>query len=213
MRIIFLGPPGVGKGTMAARIHEVCDIPHISTGQIFRDNVKRTTAFGLEVQTIMARGELVPDDITVAMVKDRLQNEDASQGFILDGFPRTIPQAEAFAQYMVIDHVINLVCSTEELVKRLTGRRFCSNCKRIYNIFSMPPLKDDLCDDDSAILKTREDDKPEAVEKRLSVYHESTEPLITWYKKQGLTRNIDAGRTPDKVFEEIEKILKTAIDC
>lgn len=207
MRLIFLGPPGVGKGTMASRTKDLLGIPHISTGELFRENVNKGTSLGIEVKTIMERGDLVPDEITVAMVKDRLDKPDASQGFILDGFPRTTPQAESLSDITGLDFVLNLQCPSEELIKRLTGRRFCPKCNRTYHILYMPPKTEGRCDVDGTELLTREDDNLEAVTNRLEVYTRSTEPLIHWYQTHGLLRNVDASVAPDDVFKSIRKVL------
>ena len=207
MRLIFLGPPGAGKGTMAHRAKELLGVPHVSTGALFRENAESETPLGLRVKAIMERGDLVPDEITVAMVKDRLSRSDVSKGFILDGFPRTIPQAQALADITGMDHVVNLVCSDQELVKRLTGRRSCSACGRIYHTAFMPPAVEGVCDDDGAGLTTRDDDTLEAVRNRLSVYAEATAPLIDWYRNHGLLRDVDAGVPPDAVFESVRAIL------
>jgi len=207
MRLIFLGPPGAGKGTMASRVKDLLKVPHVSTGELFRENVGQGTPLGLQVKAIMDRGDLVPDEVTVAMVKDRLERDDARKGFILDGFPRTIPQAEALAGITELDGVLNLVCSNEELIRRLTGRRFCPTCGRIYHIAFMPPAKEGRCDDDGSPLKIRDDDTLEAVQNRLNVYVQSTEPLIAWYRDLGLLRDIDASVAPDAVFDGIKAVL------
>jgi adenylate kinase len=207
MRLIFLGPPGVGKGTMATRTKDLLGIPHISTGELFRENVSKGTPLGIEVKAIMERGDLVPDEMTVAMVKDRLEKPDASEGFILDGFPRTIPQAESLSDITGLDFVLNLQCPSEELIKRLTGRRFCPACNRTYHIYYMPPKNEGRCDEDGTDLLTRDDDSFESVKNRLEVYTKSTEPLIHWYEKHGLLENIDASVAPDNVFESIRQVL------
>ena len=207
MKLMYLGPPGAGKGTMAARTRELLGIPHISTGELFRENVAGETPLGLEVKGIMERGDLVPDEITVAMVKERLERSDAADGFILDGFPRTIPQAEALAGVTDLDHAINFSCPEDELIRRLTGRRFCPVCGRTYHVVFLPPATKGRCDDDGAELATRDDDTLEAVRNRLMVYTESTEPLIGWYSGNGLLRDVDASVAPDRVFEAVREIL------
>lgn len=205
---MYLGPPGAGKGTMASRTKELLKIPHISTGELFRENVSEKTPLGLQVKSIMERGDLVPDEITVAMVKERLGRPDAAEGFILDGFPRTIPQAEALADVTDLDHAVNFSCPEEELIKRLTGRRFCPVCGRTYHVVFMPPREEGRCDDDGAELATRDDDTLDAVKNRLKVYAESTEPLITWYRDNGLLRDVDASVAPDEVFAALKDIVE-----
>jgi adenylate kinase len=207
MNVIFLGPPGVGKGTMADRTTDLLGVPHISTGVLFRENVSRQTELGLKVKGILDRGDLVPDEVTVTMVKNRLDQPDARQGFILDGFPRTIPQAEALKDITLIEYVINLFCPNEVLLKRLTGRRFCAKCGRTYHLDFMPPRAADTCDDDSTRLSIRDDDRLEAVQNRLQVYIESTEPLIAWYKGHHLLHEVDASGSPDAVFKAVRKVL------
>ena len=209
MKLIFLGPPGVGKGTMAARVKDLLNVPHVSTGELFRENVSRETELGLTVKAIMEKGDLVPDEITVAMVEDRLARPDASGGFILDGFPRTIGQARALEKITTIDHVLNLGCREEEIVRRLTGRRFCPVCSRTYHIEFVPPKTPGKCDDDGTDLMIRDDDTLEAVRNRLKVYAESTEPLIAWYREKGLLRDVDASLPPEGVYEGI----RTVLDC
>lgn len=207
MNIVYLGPPGAGKGTMASRTHEIFKVPHISTGDLFRDNVGKKTDLGLQVKEILDRGDLVPDEITLAMVKIRLAEKDAEKGFVLDGFPRTIVQAESLSEFKKIDYAINLICSREELIKRLTGRRSCPKCKRIYHIIFMPPMQSETCDDDGSTLIVREDDSLVSVENRLNVYDKLTAPLVDWYAKQGLICNIAADVSPDQVFGAIKTIL------
>lgn len=208
MRLVFLGPPGAGKGTMAVRTESLLSVPHISTGDLFREHAKNKTDLGLQVKSIMERGDLVPDEITIAMVQRRLKKDDAAGGFIFDGFPRTIPQAEAFAEITPLDHVINLQCSNQELIRRLTGRRSCPTCGRIFHTVFMPPRVDGVCDDDGSALQTRKDDTLEAVENRLSVYTEATSPLIGWYANRNLLRDVDASAAPDKVFDAIRNLLE-----
>jgi len=207
MKIVFLGPPGAGKGTMATRTHTLLDVPHVSTGELFRENIANETSLGLKVKDILSRGDLVSDEITVAMVKIRLEQEDAQDGFILDGFPRTIAQAEALGTIAGLHHVINLLCPTHLLVRRLGGRRFCPQCARTYHIDFMPPERSGVCDDDGSPLSTRDDDKQDAVQNRLKTYAELTEPLVTWYRSGNLLRELDASGPPDSVFESIRELL------
>jgi adenylate kinase len=207
MKLILLGPPGAGKGTMAGRTKELLDIPHVSTGALFRENIAKQTSLGLAIKETMEQGNLVTDEITVALVKNRLDRPDAATGFILDGFPRTIPQAVALSEIRELDHVINLSCSPELLVRRLTGRRQCPACGRIFHVDFVPPKVVGKCDDDGSELSIRDDDRLEAVKNRLKVYADSTKPLVTWYKDHGLLRIVDASKAPDGVFEAIKGVI------
>ena len=210
MKLMFLGPPGAGKGTAAESTRVLLRVPHISTGALFRENTEGETALGLQVKAIMKRGDLVPDQITVAMVRERLSREDARKGFILDGFPRTIPQAEELKGISKLDYVINFICGEDELIKRLSGRRSCPRCGRIYNIILMPPAVEGVCDDDGVELTVREDDREESVRRRLTVYTQATEPLIEWYRNSGLIRDVDAARSPGAVFGSVKELLLPA---
>ncbi|MFP4330996.1 MAG: adenylate kinase [Alkalispirochaetaceae bacterium] len=208
MKLIFLGPPGAGKGTMAVRLADHLGIPHISTGDIFRYNIKNETDLGKQVKTILDSGELVPDELTIDLVKDRLDHDDTKKGFILDGFPRTIPQAEALSDFAQIDAAINFSLPDEEIVKRLSGRRVHPGSGRTYHVLFNPPEvegKDDLTGED---LVTRPDDEVEAIRNRLEVYKEQTEPLIDYYDQKNLLITVDASPKPDEVFES----LTAAID-
>jgi len=207
MRLIFLGPPGAGKGTIAQKTKETYSIPHISTGDIFRENIKNRTELGEKVKEILDSGELVPDELTVELVEARLAEKDAQGGFILDGFPRTIPQAEALADFTPVDSVINFAVSEEKIVKRLSGRRVAEKSGRIYHIEYDPPRKEGFCDETGEPLIQRPDDKEEAVRRRLEVYRKQTEPLIQFYRNKGLLKDIDASGTPDEVFSELRRIL------
>jgi len=186
MHLIFLGPPGAGKGTIAAKIKEAYGIAHISTGDILRENVKQGTPLGKLAERYMQAGDLVPDDIIVEMVENRLQEPDCSEGFILDGFPRTLPQAEALDRILEklktkVDAVILLEVDDETIVKRLSGRRVCPKCGAIYNVSFNPPKADSLCDHCGERVIQRNDDKEEVVRQRLAVYRERTAPLIDYY--------------------------------
>jgi len=207
MRLIFLGPPGAGKGTIAQKTKEAYSIPHISTGDIFRENIKNRTDLGKKVKEILDSGELVSDELTVELVEARLAEKDAQEGFILDGFPRTIPQAEALADFAPVDSVINFAVSEEKIVKRLSGRRVAEKSGRIYHIEYDPPRKEGFCDETGEPLIQRPDDKEEAVRRRLEVYRKQTEPLIQFYRNKGLLKDIDASGTPDEVFSELRRIL------
>ena len=210
MKLMFLGPPGAGKGTIAEETRVLLKVPHISTGALFRENIESGTSLGLRVRTIMQRGDLVPDEITVAMVEERLEREDARRGFILDGFPRTIPQAEALGRITPLDHVLNLICGSDALIERLSGRRSCPRCGRIYKTALMPPAVQGVCDDDGTELTIREDDRVESVRRRLTVYTEATAPLIEWYRGRGLIRDIDAERPPKGVLASVKELLLPA---
>ena len=210
MKMVFLGPPGAGKGTIAIKAKDYYSIPHISTGDLFRSNIKNKTELGKQVEAILASGSLVPDSVTIAMVKERIAQPDCEKGFILDGFPRTIAQAEALEKMTELDAVVNFEISNEDVIKRISGRRLCPSTGRSYNIFFNPPKVEGKDDETGEDLIQREDDKPEAVMHRLEVYAAQTEPLINWYTKKGLIRNVKTSNsmTPDVVFEETKKVLK-----
>jgi adenylate kinase len=207
MKLIFLGPPGAGKGTLAAAVGKKLAIPQISTGDIFRDAIKRETELGKKVKAIVARGDLVPDELTVSLVRERLAQPDASGGYILDGFPRTIPQAEALAKFQKLDAVVNFVIADAEVVKRLSGRRICRNCGAIYNVVNMPTRVDGVCDRCGGPTYTRDDDRVESIRNRLEVYQRQTEPLVEFYRAAGLLRDIDSSRTPEDSLTQITKVL------
>ena len=208
MNIVLLGPPGAGKGTVAALLKKELGVPHISTGDIFRENIKNGTELGRKVESIMASGALVPDDVTVELVRDRLSKADAADGYILDGFPRTIAQAEALSSFADIDAAVCFVLSEEEIVKRLSGRRICKSTGRIYHIVSNPPKVEGIDDETGEPLIQRDDDKPEAIRHRLEVYEASTAPLISEYEGKGMLRNIDASASPEDVLASILKALR-----
>ncbi len=201
MKLIFLGPPGAGKGTLAADVAALYGIPHISTGDIFRAAIREGTPLGVKVKAIIDSGALVGDDVTIELVKERLAQEDAQKGFILDGFPRTIAQAEALSQIADIDCAVNFDISDNDVVSRLSGRRVCKNCGKSYHIENMKPQKEGTCDDCGAELYTRDDDKAEAIQKRLEVYREQTAPLIDYYRKNERLKDIDARPPADEVLE------------
>lgn len=203
MKLIFLGPPGAGKGTVAAIIKEKWGLVHISTGDLFRDNIKRETELGKKVKAILASGGLVGDDITCQMVRERLKDSDCKNGFILDGFPRTIAQADDLASYCQVDAAIEFDISTEEVVKRLSGRRVCQSTGKIYHVLFNPPKVEGIDDETGEKLVQRDDDKEEAIKHRLEVYHEQTEPLIAYYKEKGLLKSFDAGISSKNVAEGI----------
>lgn len=212
MKMILLGPPGAGKGSQAANLTKSLNVPHISTGDIFRANIKNGTELGLKVKSILDAGQLVPDDVTVAIVEDRLKQEDCSGGFILDGFPRTIPQAEQLDALLAakgepIDVVINLDAEDEMLVGRISGRRMC-RCGRTYHVAHNPPKQEGVCDDCGSELYVRDDDREATVRERLVTYHRQTEPLIAHYKAQGKVRDIEGNLSIDETTSRILSIVR-----
>lgn len=212
MKIIMLGAPGAGKGTQAKRIAGKYQIPHISTGDIFRANIKNGTKLGKEASTYMDQGLLVPDDLVVDLVVDRIRQEDCKNGYVLDGFPRTIPQAEALDSSLAaldesIDFAINVEVPDENIIKRMAGRRACLTCGATYHLEHIPTKIEGICDNCGSELVLREDDKPETVKKRLDVYHEQTQPLIDYYNKKGILAEVDGTADMDIVFLDIVKIL------
>ena len=207
MRMVFLGPPGAGKGTIAKLAKDYYGIPHISTGDLFRENIKNETELGLQVKSILASGGLVPDSVTIEMVRNRLAEPDCEKGFILDGFPRTIPQADALAEMTELDAVVDFLLSREEVVKRLSGRRLCPSTGRSYHIIYNPPKVEGKDDETGEDLIQRPDDREEAIVHRLEVYDAQTAPLIDYYKKKGLIRDVDASAKPSEVFELFKKVL------
>ena len=212
MKIIMLGAPGAGKGTQAKMIAEKYGIPHISTGDIFRYNIKNGTELGKEAKKYMDQGLLVPDELTVKILLDRVAQDDCKNGYVLDGFPRTIPQAEVLEEALTklgdrIDYAINVEVPDENIVKRMGGRRACVNCGATYHIEHVPPKKEGICDNCGSELILRDDDKPETVKKRLSVYHEQTQPLIDFYNGKGVLRTVDGTVDMKDVFNAIVAIL------
>ena len=212
MKIIMLGAPGAGKGTQAKKIAAKYNIPHISTGDIFRMNIKLGTELGIKAQTYMTQGLLVPDELVVDLVVDRLNQEDCKNGFVLDGFPRTIPQAEALRDALkemntAIDYAINVDVPDENIIRRMAGRRACIRCGATYHIEYNPPKVEDTCDHCENNLVLRYDDEPETVKKRLGVYHEQTKPLIDYYTNAGKIRIIDGTMDIEDVFAAIVTIL------
>ncbi|MBP5299485.1 MAG: adenylate kinase [Lachnospiraceae bacterium] len=212
MKIIMLGAPGAGKGTQAKQIAGKYNIPHISTGDIFRANIKNNTELGQKAKTYMDQGLLVPDELTCDLVVDRIQQDDCVNGFVLDGFPRTIPQAEALENALAklnesMDFAIDVDVPDENIVNRMSGRRACLKCGATYHIVSIPPKKEGVCDNCGSELVIRDDDKPETVQKRLNVYHEQTQPLIDFYSNKGILKSVDGTQPMEKVFEDIVSIL------
>jgi len=213
MRIVLLGAPGAGKGTQAVALSEKLDIPHISTGDIFRANVQDGTELGLKAKEYMDSGRLVPDDLTVSIVKDRLLKSDCQKGFILDGFPRTIPQAESLDNELnglgiKLDAAINLEVPDEVIVRRMKNRRVCGSCGKPYNILTLKPKQEGVCDACGGPLIIRNDDKEETVRERLRVYYKNTEPLIGYYESKGILYNFDGTKDIEVTTGEIMSKLK-----
>ena len=212
MNIILMGLPGAGKGTQASEIVKKFPIPHISTGDMFRKAIKDETNLGKEAKSYMDRGELVPDEVTVGIVKERISEDDAKKGFLLDGFPRTIEQAEALNSIMSeldreIDAVINIEVPEEELMNRLTGRRICEKCGTTYHLVFNPPKVDGICDIDGVKLYQREDDNPETVSNRLSVNVKQSKPILEYYNEKGVLKNIDGSKDIEEVTNVVIDIL------
>lgn len=212
MKIIMLGAPGAGKGTQAKMIAKEYQIPHISTGDIFRANIKNNTELGQKAKTYMDKGLLVPDELVVDLVMDRFKEADCANGYVLDGFPRTIPQAEALQKALAaagekMDYAVNVEVPDDNIVRRMGGRRACVNCGATYHLKYSPTKVEGICDACGSELILRDDDKPETVLKRLNVYHEQTQPLIDFYNKEGILVNVDGTQDIDVVFEDIKKLI------
>ena len=212
MKIIMLGAPGAGKGTQAKKIAAKYGIPHISTGDIFRANIKNGTELGLKAKSYMDAGGLVPDEITIGMLLDRIHQADCENGYVLDGFPRTIPQADSLTEALKkngesIDFAVNVDVPDENIISRMSGRRACLNCGATYHIVYNAPKKEGVCDACGQELVLREDDKPKTVKKRLDVYHDQTQPLIDYYKKEGVLAEVDGTKDMEEVFQNIAAIL------
>lgn len=212
MKIIMLGAPGAGKGTQAKMIADKYKIPHVSTGDIFRMNIKEGTELGMEAKKYMDQGLLVPDELTVRILLDRVAREDCKDGYVLDGFPRTIPQAEVLEDALnrlgdKIDYAINVEVPDENIVRRMGGRRACLSCGATYHIEHVPPKKEGICDQCGQELVLRDDDKPETVQNRLRVYQEQTQPLIDFYAKKGVLRSVDGTQDMQDVFHAIIDLL------
>lgn len=212
MKIVMLGAPGAGKGTQAKLIAEAYNIPHISTGDIFRANIKNNTELGKKAKEYMDKGLLVPDELTCDLVVDRLSQDDAKNGYVLDGFPRTIPQAEALTEALkkrneAIDFALDVDVPDENIVKRMSGRRACISCGATYHIIYAAPKKEGICDKCGNELVLRDDDKPETVQKRLTVYHDQTQPLIDYYKNAGVLHELDGTKDINDIFASIKELL------
>ena len=212
MRLIMLGAPGAGKGTQAAKVAEAYGIPHISTGDIFRANIKGGTALGKKAKEFMDAGKLVPDELVCDLVADRIAREDCQKGYVLDGFPRTIPQAEALEKAAAdlgtrIDYAVDIEVPDDAIVERMSGRRACLKCGATYHVLYNPPKEEGICDVCGSELVQRADDKPETVKTRLSVYHEQTQPLIDFYQGKGVLATVDGTLPMDEVFAAIRDRL------
>lgn len=208
MKLVFLGPPGAGKGTLASLAKDAFNVVHISTGDIFRANIKNGTPLGVKVKAILDSGGLVPDDVTIEIVKDRLAQSDCKAGYLLDGFPRTVVQAEALSGFEDLDAVVNFVLADSEIVSRLSGRRVCKSCGTGFHLTAMPPKTPGICDRCGSELIQRKDDEASSIQERLKVYAANTEPLISWYRAKGLLKNIDASPAPGEVLKDLKKVLK-----
>lgn len=212
MNLILMGLPGAGKGTQAEKINEKYNIPHISTGDMFRLAIKEGTDLGKKAKEYMDQGALVPDEVTVGIVKERLSKDDCKNGFLLDGFPRTIAQAEALDELLAelgqnIDYVIHVDVPEEKLVERLTGRRVCPSCGTTYHVVYNPPKEEGKCDRDGSDLIQRDDDKPETVKNRLAVNIEQTEPLLNFYQEKGYLVNVNGDQDINQVFNDVEAAI------
>ncbi|MCI9271204.1 MAG: adenylate kinase [Dorea sp.] len=213
MKIIMLGAPGAGKGTQAKKIAGKYNIPHISTGDIFRANIKNGTELGKKAKTYMDQGLLVPDELVVDLVADRVNQEDCANGYVLDGFPRTIPQAEALTKALKelgqkMDYAIDVDVPDANIVNRMSGRRACVGCGATYHMVYAPTKQEGVCDSCGGELILRDDDKPDTVQKRLNVYHEQTQPLIDYYTREGILRKVDGTIDIEEVFGQIVKLLE-----
>lgn len=212
MKLIMLGAPGAGKGTQAKKIAEKYHIPHISTGDIFRANIKAGTELGMKAKSFMDQGQLVPDEVTIGMLLDRISQDDSKNGYVLDGFPRTIPQAESLTAALKergekIDYAVNVDVPDENIVNRMSGRRACVGCGATYHVVYNAPKTENICDTCGEKLILRDDDKPETVKNRLKVYHDQTQPLIDYYKNEGVLVEVDGTQNLEKVFQDIVAVL------
>ena len=212
MKIVMLGAPGAGKGTQAKRIAAKFSIPHISTGDIFRANIKKNTPLGAKAKSYMDKGELVPDELVIELIMDRFAQDDCVNGYVLDGFPRTIPQAEELDKALKsvndnLDYAIDVEVPDDNIINRMSGRRACVNCGATYHIVHNPPKVENECDTCNGELILRDDDKPETVKNRLDVYHTQTEPLLKYYTEKGILYTVDGTQDMDTVFDSICKIV------
>ncbi len=212
MRLIFLGPPGVGKGTQAEFVAKEFGIPKLSTGDLLRDSVQKKTSLGVQAKGFMDRGELVPDEVVIGLVREKLNSGERRNGFLLDGFPRTVPQADQLGTLLdskgnSLDRVLYFTLSKDEIVRRISGRRSCPQCKAVYHIQAIPPKKDGICDVCGTVLIQRNDDKPETIESRLAVYHEQTAPLIKYYEGQNLLSELEGSGAVNDVQRRLLALL------
>lgn len=215
MRLIILGAPGSGKGTQAAKLSHAFGIPPISTGEMLRAACKEKTSLGLKAMAFMSRGRLVPDEVVIGVIEERIKASDCQRGYILDGFPRTVVQAERFAEILkgqgaALDAVCNFIVGEAEAVKRMTGRRLCRLCQAAYHVEFQPPIKEGVCDRCQGELYQRDDDKEAVIQHRLEVYRRQTEPLIDYYGRSGLLVAVDASGAPDEIFERLRAVLRKA---
>ena len=214
MRLILLGAPGVGKGTQAQRLATEEGIPQISTGEILRDAIKRGTPLGIQAKSFMEAGNLVPDDVVIGIIRDRLSRSDGADGFILDGFPRTVAQAQALDRMLLdsgaggIDYVVNFEAPNQEIISRLSGRRTCPDCQAVYHVEHAPPRQKGRCDKCGAPLIQRTDDKPDTIAARLKVYDQQTSPLVDYYRERGLLRQLDATVPIDSVYRNFRSLVQ-----
>jgi len=215
MRILIMGPPGAGKGTQATRIALLCEIPHVSTGDIFRAEIKGSSELGEKVRSYLNAGKLVPDQVTVEVIEKRLRQPDCERGFLLDGFPRTIPQAQALDRMLKaggekgLDLVLDIGVAAGVLLERLTGRRVCRECGATYHLLYQPPQEKGRCDRCGGDIYQRDDDTAETVSNRLDVYQKQTAPLLEYYQERGILRNVNGERSIDEVFQEIKKVIRS----
>ncbi len=213
MNLILLGPPGAGKGTQAEKLSETCEIPHISTGDILRENIRQGTQLGIKARQYMEKGELVPDEVVIGIIRDRLKEPDCEKGLILDGFPRTVEQADALKKILgemgrPIEHVIDIDVPDDVVVERLSARRVCDSCGAVKHLIYNQPREEGVCDECRGVLYQRVDDNPETIRERLREYKNKTQPLIDYYRVEGLLRGVDGSLEMDQVLKEICSVIE-----